>query len=219
MKKSILLVHLFCLLLLVGCDFKKKKEDAKPSPSTTETPEKSADKISLSYMPGIQKNIKINSSDNYQKKYVLREDENRFNIQDNLIRVVIPNADPNMKIVEVFNVSKYNDGLPLINAIVIHLSNGLETPTSETVTHKILADLEISKISGLSKKNLEDGKLKVYIINDKELDSAEKAAFLECARQETDYSHKKCNLDTGSLETLKEVLMPRVQEGDIITGG
>lgn len=216
MKKSISIFVIAGILIVFGCTEKKdgNKNQEKNSSTTTKEDKKQQDSI---YVPDAQKTEKINNNDRYNKKYKLKPAENNFNIANDNISVVIPVTDANMKIVEVFNVSDYT-GQQKLNAIVIHLSNGSNVPTSDTITHKITSDLEISKIAGLSKTHLKDGKLKVYIINEDVLDEKERSAFITCASNETDYSEKTCDLETGEPQK-GEGFRPREQEGDIITGG
>ena len=226
-KNSTLLILSLCLTIL-SCKGDKKTDSI--SEPKTEEKEKSDDSSisdpsndmkSFAYVPTNQVNKPLEDGDSYEKKHVLKESENNFKITSDNIHVVIPNSDENMKILDVFNISDYNNKRNY-NAIVIHLSNGLITSTSNIVSHKLIADLKISKITGFSKKYLKDGNLKVYIINEDVIDASEKSAFIECAKKETAYSHNKCTLpqEIMALDANgNPVFKPREQEGDIITGG
>lgn len=210
---------LFCVstILLTGCkEEASSSKNEKISLDTEVKVLKSSEKSRLLYKPQLQKTERVNDPSRYPKKYKLHPDENNFNIGEDNISVVIPVSDSKMTIKNVFNVSDYSNN-KTFNAIVIHLSNGLSTVTPDSVSHKIISDLKISKISGLSANYLKEGKLKVYIINEDILDEDEKNAFIKCASQETDYSDLSCNIDTGDLEG--ESIRPKEQEGDIITGG
>lgn len=181
------------------------------------------DLMPIAYIPKNQVNKPLEEGDSYNTKHLLKDDENNFKLANDNIHVVIPNSDEKMEILDVFNVSNYSDSKKL-NAIVIHISNGTDEETNETVTHKLIADIKISKINGLSQDHLTDKSLKVFIINEEEIDINEKNSFKKCAQQESDYSHKECNLITSKLYEKDDkkslaITKPREQEGDIITGG
>ncbi len=187
----------------------------KKNPTTTVTPKNSKNRQGY-YTPENQQFDRVPDDNNYKRKYKLDASENYFKLTDDNIRIVIPIPDEKMKIIDVFNVTD-SSKQKKINAIVVHLSNGSNKETDDTITHTLTSNLKISKIKGLSKEHLKDGKLKVYIINEDVLDEGERKMFIKCSSQETDYSEKTCNLDTGELEG--EGLRPNEQEGDIITGG
>jgi hypothetical protein len=222
MKKIPLLLFLVIAFTMLCCKGDKKETiTSNTDIEESKKPEESKEIEILSYVPKVQENIPIEENDNYPKKHVLKDSENYFKISDDNIHVVIPNSDEAMKIIDVFNVSDYNTTRNY-NAIVIHMSNGSTNVTAEAVTHKVISNLKISKIKGLSKKNLEDGNLKVFIINEDIIDSNEKAAFKDCVKKETAYSHNKCKLpeEIMALDDKGDpIFKPREQEGDIITSG
>lgn len=200
--------------MLFAC--KDKSTSAKENNSTTSNTQNNSENIQRNYIPEFQKIEDVITNHNYIRKYKLDASENYFKLTDDNIRIVIPIPDEKMKILDVFNVTD-SSKQKKINAIVVHLSNGSTEETDNTITHTLTSDLKISKIKGLSKEHLKDGKLKVYIINEDVLDEGERKMFMKCASQETDYSEKFCDLDTGELND--EGIRPREQEGDIITGG
>lgn len=224
MRKISFTLFLLTSLALFCCKENPKEEknsenSMHPEESVNEKKEESID--ALTYMPSYQENKPIEQGDKYPKKHVLNENENYFKIDDDIIHVVIPNSDSDMRIKNVFNVSDYNQKRNL-NAIVIHISNGGTLDTNDTVTHKLISDLKISEIDGLSNQHLKDKQLKVYVINEDIIDEREKTTFTNCAKQELGYSHLECNLLTGKLyeqDKIKPLTKPREQEGDIIVGG
>ncbi len=186
----------------------------KKNPTTTVT-QKNSENHQGFYTPENQKIEPVNDRHGYQKKYKLKPDENHFTIAQNKIRVVIPVTLGNLKIQTIVNVSDYKN--KIFNAIIIHLTNGFTNGTPKDVSHRIIADLEIAKITGLSKENLKDGQLKVYIINTTNLDAHLINNFIECAATETAYNDSICVL-SDEIAKSKDA-KPREQEGDIITGG
>lgn len=222
MKKLRSVLYLFLTLILFCCKNEEKKEstNSEIKSEKKQVIQSSKEDILDTYVPVIQNNILLEPGDSYSSKHLLKDSENNFDLTDNNIRVVIPNSRSKMKILDVFNISNYNT-TPNLNAIVIHISDSTSDITNDTVTHKLIADIKISKINGLSTDHLRDGKLKVFIINEDILDNKEKAAFAICAKQEIQYSHLECNLDNGQLyeKDVQVPFKPREQEGDIITGG
>ncbi len=224
MRKISFALFLLTSLTLFCCKDNPKEEknsenSMRPEESTNLAEEEGVNL--LTYVPAYQENKPIEQGDNYPKKHVLSENENYFKIDNDIIHVVIPNSDSDMKIKNVFNVSDYNQKRNL-NAIVIHISNGRTLDTKDTVTHKLISDLKISEIDGLSNQHLKDKQLKVFVINEDFIDEGEKTTFTNCAKQELDYSHMECNLITGRLyekDNIKPLTKPREQEGDIIIGG
>jgi len=224
MRKISFTLFLLTSLTLFYCKDNPKEEknsenSMRPEESTNQAKEEGVN--ILTYIPTYQENKPIEEGDNYPKKHVLNENENYFKIDDDKIHVVIPNSDSDMRIKNVFNVSDYNQNRNL-NAIVIHISNGETPDTNDTVTHKLVSDLKISEIDGLSNQHLKDKQLKVFVINEDIIDEGEKTTFKNCAKQELDYSHMECNLITGKLyekDQIAPITKPREQEGDIITGG
>ena len=225
--------YLFLTLVLICCKNEEKNESTN-SEIKSEKKEKAnsvqENKLDTSSVQIKQNNIVLETGDSYSIKYVLKETENNFDLSKDNIHVVIPNSSSNMKILDVFNVSDYNANRNL-NAIVIHISDLTSSTTNNTVTHKLIADIKIPSIAGLSKDHLKDGNLKVFILNEDVLDSIEKKVFMNCVKQEIGYSHKECNLFTGLLYEKDDDFInqkdddepilprPREQEGDIITGG
>jgi hypothetical protein len=219
MKQNAILFFLSLSLSSLSCKSDiKEVEKLEVQTETKENPKVSGQKEF--YVPLTQENIKLVSGDSYKVKYLLKASENYFNLKGNNIHIVIPNSGENMRIQEVFNVSDYSLKKKF-NAIVVNITNGSVAPTKDTVTHKLIADLELSKIRGLSIDHMKDGNLKVFIINEDILDDNERMSFVKCTTQETGYSHKECNLDTAVLYEKDDLkpFRPREQEGDIITGG
>ena len=242
MKKLIIPVLLIALAFSQSCKDKntsaeENSTDQEVAPTPVDESQKqevdSTTVIINNYKPRKQSNVPIEDTDNYRRKHILKDGksgENYFKIEDDLIRVVIPNSDEKMKIKEVFNVSDYS-GNKDYNAIVINIWNGKTSRTKATVTHKIKADLKISKIQGLSKEKLKNGNLKVYILNEDIVDDEEKENLKKCASKEKDYGYMECDLRCGVLfeseddawgncdGQINPQFQPREQEGDIITGG
>lgn len=215
MKELMFIIGCIGALTLVGCK-EKTTTEKEEIPTATNSIQKSSEKLKSFYVPKHQKTERVDDYSRYPKKYKLHPDENNYKIDDDNIRVTIPVSDGKMKIMNVFNVSDYSNNKKF-NAIVIHLSNGSNSGTSDTVTHKIISDLKISKITSLSASHLKEGKLKVYLINEDFLDADEINAFIKCASQEIGYTENTCDLNTGKPQ--KTIILPREQEGDIITGG
>jgi hypothetical protein len=240
MKKLIMPFILLLLLFSISCKNKTSENKVSLSESqkeaTTVSPNqdnkldsKSSTQTSQSYKPDDQRNIKVEPGDRYERKHLLEESENSFNLKDEVINVVIPNSDEKMEIINVFNISNYK-GDNDYNAIVIHINNDSDDTTDDKITHKLKASLKISKIIGLDMKKLKNGNLKVYIINEDIIDEEEIAYFKQCASMETKFSHLECDLRCGQLYESEEKMgascnntvnntRPREQEGDIIVGG
>lgn len=226
MNTKHLILTLLLVFIFISCKSDKKTET--PQETTIKenvaTPDRQEE--TNTYKP-IQKLNAVNNSSNYTK-HLLVDTENYYTVSEDKIHVEIPISDKEVEIIDVFNVSDYNQNGHNYNAIVLHLTNNKSTRTGNKVTHKIISDLKISKIKGLDKKMLSDKnhELKVYIINEDILDSDEKKAFIECVKDEADYtSHKECDLDKSILyesnpkENKEDFIRPREQEGDIIIGG
>lgn len=240
MKKAAIPFFILLLLFSVSCKNKSSQSQQPVTESQKETNTKSSSEIDTkksgpsdaqmkAYKPKNQKNIKIRGDEGYLRKHVLKDSENSFNVNDNIIKVVIPNSDEKMEIIDVFNVSNYENNNQY-NAIVIHMSNGSDDYTKDEVTHKLEATLFISKINGLKKEKLQNGNLKVYVINEDVIDDEERSYFKKCALMEEKFSHLECDLRCGELYESEEKIgaeckntvqtaRPREQEGDIIIGG
>lgn len=243
MKKLIIPVLLIALAFSQSCKDKNTSteenstnQEVAPTPAD-ESQKQEIDSTTIilnNYKPRVQDNVPIEDTDSYSRKHILidgKSGENYFKIEEDLIRVVIPNSDKDMKIMNVFNVSDYSNNKDY-NAIVINIWNGKKARTANTVTHKLKADLKISKIQGLSKEKLKSGNLKVYILNEDIVDDKEKDNLKKCASTEQIYGYKECDLVCGILfesqtdpngvnckEKNANLIQPREQEGDIITGG
>jgi hypothetical protein len=231
MKNLTTLLFLFLFTqLLFNCKTEKKENattEIKAGDSKEQTNTKTQDSAlnTLAYIP-IQKRISIKKGNpkNYTK-HLLKDNENSFKVDTDRIHVEIPISSKNLKIIEVFNVSDYSKERKY-NAIVIVLSDNTGSRSGKDVSHTIVSDLLISKIVGLNKDYLkQEGKLKVYIINDDSIGDKEKNVFKECAKQEKNYkSHMECNLVSSQLYEkdddlkLDDVRKPSEQEGDIIPG-
>lgn len=252
MKKLIIPVLIIALAFSQSCKNNQTSteenstdlEEVAPTP-VDESQKQAVDSTTVilsKYEPENQRNIRVGKDNAYSRKHKLKGGENYFDTKEKKINVVIPNSVEDMKIIDVFNISDYSNDKSF-NAIVINIYHGSPNRTNDTITHKLQAEIEIDKIEGLSIDKLKGSNLKVYIINDGDINDEIKEVFKKCASKETEYSYKECDLRCGELyeqcgesqdcsdwqdgnkDCTKQgkvnMLVPREQEGDIIppTGG